>query len=50
MALKKAGTLVTIEGFPGTGLMGHMEINRRLGEADYPATPVLDRWLVQTLK
>lgn len=50
VALKKAGTLVTIEGFPGTGLMGHMEINRRLGEADYPATPVLDRWLVQTLK
>jgi hypothetical protein len=26
-------------------LRGHMEINRKLGEADYPATPVLDRWL-----
>jgi len=44
-ALRKAGTPVEIEGFLGTGLMGHMEINRRLGEADYPATPVLDRWL-----
>jgi acetyl esterase/lipase len=46
-ALKQAGTPVEIEGFAGTGLMGHMEINRRLGEADYPATPVLDRWLAR---
>lgn len=49
-ALKKAGTAVTIEGFVGTGLMGHMEINRRLGEPDYPATPVLDRWLARILR
>ena len=27
------------------GLRGHMEINRKLGEADYPATPVVDAWL-----
>ena len=46
-ALKKAGTQVEIEGFPGTGLRGHMEINRKLGEADYPATPVLDAWLAR---
>ncbi|MGZ3196644.1 MAG: alpha/beta fold hydrolase [Croceibacterium sp.] len=49
-ALKKAGTPVTIEGFAGTGLMGHVEINRRLGEPDYPATPVLDRWLARLLR
>ena len=49
-ALKKAGTPVEIEGFPGTGLRGHMEINRRLGESDYPATPVLDRWLAKVLR
>lgn len=46
-ALRKAGTPVEIQGFPGTGLHGHMEINRRLGEADYPATPVLDAWLAK---
>ena len=44
-ALKKAGTPVEIQGFPGTGLRGHAQINRQLGEADYPATPVLDAWL-----
>ncbi len=49
-ALKKAGTPVTIEGFAGTGLMGHMEINRRLGEPDYPATQALDRWLAHILR
>jgi arylformamidase len=49
-ALKRAGTPVEIAGFPGTGLKGHMEINRRLGERDYPATPVLDRWLARIMK
>ena len=49
-ALRKAGTPVEIDGFPGTGLRGHAEINRRLGEADYPATPVLDRWLARLFK
>ena len=46
-ALKKAGTPVEIQGFPGTGLKGHAEINRQLGEPDYPATPVVDAWLKQ---
>lgn len=46
-ALRKAGTKVTIQGFPGTGLRGHMQINRDLGEPDYPATPVVDAWLKQ---
>ena len=49
-ALRKAGTPVEIDGFPGTGLRGHAEINRKLGEADYPATPVLDRWLARLFK
>lgn len=44
-ALRKAGTPATVEGFPGRGLKGHMEINRKLGEADYPATPVVDGFL-----
>jgi arylformamidase len=48
-ALRKAGTPVQVNGFPGEGLKGHMEINRKLGEADYPATPVVDAWLKQVL-
>ncbi len=44
-ALRQAGTAVIIEGLPGRGLRGHAEINRRLGEADYPATQLVDRWL-----
>lgn len=47
-ALRKAGTPVEVAGFPGTGLKGHAEINRRLGEPDYPATAVVDRWLKAT--
>lgn len=46
-ALKEAGASVTIEGFPGTGLKGHMEINRSLGKPEYPATPVVDHWLAE---
>lgn len=44
-ALKKAGTSVQINGFPGTGLRGHMTINRSLGDPAYPATAVVDNWL-----
>ncbi|CAH0495693.1 alpha/beta hydrolase [Novosphingobium sp. CECT 9465] len=43
--LRKAGTGVEVASFPGEGLKGHAEINRKLGEADYPATGVVDRWL-----
>jgi hypothetical protein len=49
-ALRKAGTAVEIQGFPGTGLAGHAAINRRIGESDYPATAVLDRWLARVFK
>ncbi|HEY6964493.1 MAG TPA: alpha/beta hydrolase, partial [Erythrobacter sp.] len=48
-ALKRAGTPVEVAGFPGTGLQGHAEINRKLGEPDYPATPVMDAWLKKVL-
>lgn len=44
-ALKKAGTPVERRDFPGTGLKGHAEINRELGNPDYAATPVVDDWL-----
>ncbi|NLR72456.1 alpha/beta hydrolase [Novosphingobium sp. ERN07] len=44
-ALKKAGVSVEFGSFPGKGLQGHAEINRKLGEPDYPATPVMDAWL-----
>lgn len=44
-ALRKAGTGVEVASFPGEGLKGHAEINRKLGEADYAATAVVDRWL-----
>ena len=44
-ALRKNGAQVKLHGFDGKGLRGHMEINRKLGEPDYPATPVVDAWL-----
>ncbi|GLK43223.1 alpha/beta hydrolase [Novosphingobium sp. NRRL B-2648] len=46
-ALRKAGTQVEREGFPGRGLPGHMQINRELGNPDYAATGVVDRWLAR---
>ncbi|WP_086734179.1 alpha/beta hydrolase [Erythrobacter colymbi] len=48
-ALKQAGSQAEVAGFPGEGLRGHMEINRKLGEPDYPATPVMDAWLKKVL-
>ena len=44
-ALQKSGTPVEVKGFSGRGLAGHAEINRSLGDPDYPATPVVDDWL-----
>jgi arylformamidase len=44
-ALRKNGVSVKLQGFEGKGLRGHMEINRKLGDAEYPATPVVDAWL-----
>lgn len=44
-ALKAGGTKVERRDFPGTGLQGHAEINRRLGDESYAATGVVDAWL-----
>ena len=43
--LKRAGTAAETASFPGEGLRGHGEINRRMGDPDYAATPVVDAWL-----
>jgi arylformamidase len=43
--LRKAGTKVQLNAFEGKGLKGHADINRKLGDPDYPATPVVDAWL-----
>lgn len=48
-ALKKGGSQAEVAGFPGQGLKGHMEINRRLGQKDYAATVVMDNWLKKVL-
>jgi len=47
-ALSKAGTQVQIQGFADRGLLGHMRINRDLGDPAYAATPVADTWLRET--
>lgn len=44
-ALRKGGSAVEVGSFPGEGLPGHMEINRRLGDPDYAATATVDAWL-----
>ncbi|MFO6445705.1 alpha/beta hydrolase [Erythrobacter sp. NE805] len=48
-ALRRAGTKAEVAGFPGEGLRGHMEINRKLGQSNYPATAVMDAWLKKVL-
>jgi len=44
-ALRRGGSAVEVGSFPGDGLMGHMEINRKLGDPAYPATATVDNWL-----
>ena len=44
-ALRKAGAKVQVNSFEGTGLIGHLTINRKLGDPSYPATGVVDTWL-----
>ena len=46
-ALRQAGTAAEVQGFAGTGLRGHAQINRELGNPEYPATAVLDRFLAR---
>lgn len=44
-ALKSGGSRVEIGSFPGEGLKGHAEINRRLGDPSYAPTATVDAWL-----
>jgi arylformamidase len=44
-ALQKNGATVHLQAFEGKGLKGHADINRKLGDPEYPATPVVDAWL-----
>ncbi len=44
-ALQGAGTQASVEAVDGRGLRGHAEINGKLGEPDYPATALVDRYL-----
>ena len=46
-ALSRAGASVEYGSFPGEGLRGHAEINRRLGDPAYPATATVDAWLAR---
>lgn len=47
-ALRAEGSKVRVESIEGRGLRGHVAMNRQLGEADYPATAMVDRWLSAT--
>ncbi|MEO5706516.1 MAG: alpha/beta hydrolase [Alteraurantiacibacter sp.] len=49
-ALSAAGTPATVQGFAGRGLRGHMQINRQLGDPEYPATPVVDAFLARIFR
>lgn len=44
-ALRKAGTQAEVRALRGRGLRGHMEINRSLGDPDYPGTAIIDDWI-----
>lgn len=45
--LRRARTPVAVQAISGRGLRGHMEINRKLGDPAYPATPIVDAWLAR---
>jgi acetyl esterase/lipase len=49
-ALVQAGIPAELYDAGGTGLLGHLEINRSLGRADYPATAAVDAWLHRRLR
>lgn len=44
-ALRHAGTQAEVRALRGRGLRGHMEINRSLGDPDYPGTAIVDDWI-----
>lgn len=46
-ALRKAGTPVALHALAGKGMRGHLQINRLMGDPDYPGTPIVDAWLAR---
>ncbi|HKX87807.1 MAG TPA: alpha/beta hydrolase, partial [Sphingopyxis sp.] len=44
-ALTAGGSEVERGSFPGEGLQGHADINRRLGDPAYAPTATVDAWL-----
>jgi len=44
-ALRQAGTPVEIAALEGQGLRGHMQVNRSMGDPDYPGTAIVDHYL-----
>ena len=44
-ALRQVGTPVEIAALEGQGLRGHMQVNRSMGDPDYPGTAVVDHYL-----
>lgn len=49
-ALRAGGSHAELQGFDGNGLRGHMQINRDLGDPDYPATAVVDAFLARVFR
>lgn len=49
-ALRASGSRAELQGFDGNGLRGHMQINRDLGDPDYPATAVVDAFLARVFR
>ncbi len=49
-ALKAAGARAEVKALPGKGLIGHMQINRELGDPGYVGTPIVDAWVDGVLK
>ncbi|ANU07387.1 alpha/beta hydrolase [Paraurantiacibacter namhicola] len=45
--LAAEGRDAEVVGVAGRGLRGHRDISARLGEADYPATPIVTNWLAR---
>ncbi len=50
VALRGAGTAAEVREIAGSGLRGHMEINRSLGQDDYPATAIVDGWIAGVVR
>jgi arylformamidase len=48
-ALAQAGTPVDLNNVGGSGLRGHMDLNKSLGSAGAPATALVDDWLRKLL-